>query len=778
MRTWTGTLRSRAAAILVVSSMLVPLTALPAHAADDATLTVSPTEVAGGSTNDFTFTFTSQNSSLAGAGSTLTLSIDKAFLPAPQTSDANDPGYLQAQNVNCQQGPTITSITGPSTKWLVAMTLQCNSGTSFTVTYNDVTAPSANTTPYTFDATLTGAQNGLTVTGSGPSVLVHDAHPPTLDSAVGGDGQVALAWTAPTAGGTVTGYQVQRSLTSGTGFTDLGAPLAASTLSTTDTPVTNGTTYYYRVRTVTAMASSAPSNELSATPRVAPNAPSMISATPGDSQVSLVWAAPTGGAPVTGYRLERSLAAGGPFTTAATLGNVTTTVDTGLTNGTTYWYQVRALNGTSAGPPSTPAQSATPQAALAAPHAPSLTKAEAGDSQVLLEWVPSSTGGAVATYTVERAVHTGSTVGAFTDLQTGLTGLTHTDTAAVNGTTYSYRVVAVNATSTATSNTLSATPQAPLAAPGAPNLTNAVAGNNQVALTWTPPTTGGAVATYTVERATHTGSTVGAFTDVQTGLTGLTHTDTTAVNGTTYSYRIVAVNATGSATSNVRSATPQAPGNNTGGGGGGGGGPITVPTPPPTTPPQVGRCVDLAPPSNFSDVPVGHMHGRAIDCIAWKGITVGTSPSTFSPGRVTTRAQMASFVARTIREAGVNLPAGRNKFTDDEGSVHQDAINQLAAAGIVVGKTSRRFDPDAPVRRDQMASMMIQTYGFIRDEQVAPGRDYFVDDNGNVHEENINAAAELGLTFGRGANRYAPASGTRRDQMAAFLARLLEALGA
>lgn len=220
------------------------------------------------------------------------------------------------------------------------------------------------------------------------------------------------------------------------------------------------------------------------------------------------------------------------------------------------------------------------------------------------------------------------------------------------------------------------------------------------------------------------------------------------------------------------------------GGGGGGGGPITVPTPPetppetpPITPPAPGRCVDEAPPSNFSDVPAGHMHERSIDCIAWKNITAGTTPRTFSPGRVTTRAQMASFLTRTIREAGVGLPAGRNMFTDDERSVHQHAINQLAAAGVVVGKAPGRFDPGAPIRRDQMATMLVQTYAYIRDEQVEAGRDHFIDDNGNVHEANINAAADLALTFGRTPGRYEPASGTRRDQMAAFITRLLELLG-
>lgn len=74
----------------------------------------------------------------------------------------------------------------------------------------------------------------------------------------------------------------------------------------------------------------------------APRAPTGLTATAGDGQVSLTWKASAG---ATSYNVKRATVSGGPYTTIA---NVTTTsyTDTGLVNGTTYCYVVSALNST------------------------------------------------------------------------------------------------------------------------------------------------------------------------------------------------------------------------------------------------------------------------------------------------------------------------------------------------------------------------------------------------------------------------------------------------
>ena len=78
---------------------------------------------------------------------------------------------------------------------------------------------------------------------------------------------------------------------------------------------------------------------------VVPDVPTGLTATPGNAQVVLAWAAPAsdGGSPITGYKLYRSTTSGGAYALIASPTALTYT-DTGLTNGQTYWYKVSAVN--------------------------------------------------------------------------------------------------------------------------------------------------------------------------------------------------------------------------------------------------------------------------------------------------------------------------------------------------------------------------------------------------------------------------------------------------
>ena len=70
----------------------------------------------------------------------------------------------------------------------------------------------------------------------------------------------------------------------------------------------------------------------------------VVTATAGDTQVSLSWTAAQGflGWNVSGYNIGKSTSSGGPYAFSASLGNVTSSTRTGLTNGTTYYFVVRA----------------------------------------------------------------------------------------------------------------------------------------------------------------------------------------------------------------------------------------------------------------------------------------------------------------------------------------------------------------------------------------------------------------------------------------------------
>jgi len=352
--------------------------------------------------------------------------------------------------------------------------------------------------------------------------------PPREVIATAWNARVSLTWNLSSG---ATSYYVKRSTTSGGPYTLIGAPRATEY---TDTRVTNGTTYFYVVSAANSVAESANSAQVSATPNVPPAAPTGLTASAGNAQVSLSWNASTG---ATSYHVKRSTTSGGPYTQigAPTATNYT---DTGLTNGTSYFYVVSAVN--SAGQSANSAQvSATPNAP---PAAPTGLTASAGNAQVSLSW-NASTG--ATSYHVKRSTTSG---GPYTEIGAP-TATNYTDTGVTNGTTYFYVVSAVNSGGeSANSAQVSATPNTP---PAAPTGLSASAGNAQVSLSWNAST---GATSYHVKRSTTSG---GPYTQVGAP-TATNYTDTGLTNGTTYFYVVSAVNSAGeSANSTQASATPE-----------------------------------------------------------------------------------------------------------------------------------------------------------------------------------------------------------------------------
>jgi glycosyl hydrolase family 44/fibronectin type III domain protein len=160
---------------------------------------------------------------------------------------------------------------------------------------------------------------------------------PTGLMATAGNAQVILTWTATAK---ATSYNLKRSATTGGPYTLLSSPSAASF---TDTAVNNGTTYFYVVSAVNSAGESANSAEASAKPTAptqVPVAPTGLMANAANAQVSLTW---TASATATSYHLKRSTTTGGPYTQISAP-TTTSFTDTGLTNDTTYFYVVSALN--------------------------------------------------------------------------------------------------------------------------------------------------------------------------------------------------------------------------------------------------------------------------------------------------------------------------------------------------------------------------------------------------------------------------------------------------
>ena len=375
---------------------------------------------------------------------------------------------------------------------------------------------------------------------------------PTLNPATAGNGTVALTWNAPaTNGGTpITNYRIYRGTSAAARHSS--PPRQRRPATTTPRPRQRHAYYYGSPRTTpSATAVLRRAHRDSAT---TPGTPTLNPATAGDGTVASTGTHPPsdGGAAVSGYKIYRGTSSGGE-TLLTTLDTATGYVDSGLANGTTYYYRVSATNRAGEGDVSTE-RSATPGTV---PGAPALNAADAGDGSVTLRWsAPASNGGfPVAAYNVYRGTASGGET-----LLTTLGSTSYVDTGAANGTTYYYRVGALNSLGEgAPSNELSATPvAAPVVnAPDAPSLDSATA-TRPVLLSWRPGASdGGSPLTgYRVYRGTASGGeTLLASLGSQTS-----YSDDSAAYGTTYYYRVTAVNAVGeSAPSSELSATPVAP---------------------------------------------------------------------------------------------------------------------------------------------------------------------------------------------------------------------------
>ena len=136
-----------------------------------------------------------------------------------------------------------------------------------------------------------------------------------------------------------------------------------------DTGVTNGTTYYYEVEAVNSVGRAAASNQASATPATVPAAPTASGAA-GTGEVNISWTTPssTGGAPITGYDVLRGTTSGDESSTPiATAVSGTSYNDTSVTYGTTYYYEVEAVNAAGRSAASNEV-SAAPEAAMITPQ--------------------------------------------------------------------------------------------------------------------------------------------------------------------------------------------------------------------------------------------------------------------------------------------------------------------------------------------------------------------------------------------------------------------------
>ncbi len=173
----------------------------------------------------------------------------------------------------------------------------------------------------------------------------------------------------------------------------------------------------------------------------------------------------------------------------------------------------------------------------------------------------------------------------------------------------------------------------------------------------------------------------------------------------------------------------------------------------------------------------GSVHEGDIDLMFELGITLGCNPPVndeYCPKDKLTRGEIAAFLRRNL-----DLPYVEADFFDDDAeSIFAGDINALAEVGIAFGCTETSYCPDAELRREEMAELLVRAFAPLDPDRYAnpDDIDYFTDDEDSLFEESINRLKYAGVTIGCDPpdnTLFCSTTSLSREQMASFMARAL-----
>ena len=165
----------------------------------------------------------------------------------------------------------------------------------------------------------------------------------------------------------------------------------------------------------------------------------------------------------------------------------------------------------------------------------------------------------------------------------------------------------------------------------------------------------------------------------------------------------------------------------------------------------------------------GNIFENAIVWLAQEKITVGCNPPANTNYCPNDPVTRGEMAVFISRVLGLPAPSD-DYFTDDTGEFYEAAANRLFEAGITVGCGPNRYCGDRSLPRQEMAAFLARILGLPE-----TSTDHFVDDNGSVFEGAINKIGEAGITLGCNPpvnDRFCPTDEVTRGQMAAFFKRV------
>lgn len=180
--------------------------------------------------------------------------------------------------------------------------------------------------------------------------------------------------------------------------------------------------------------------------------------------------------------------------------------------------------------------------------------------------------------------------------------------------------------------------------------------------------------------------------------------------------------------------------------------------------------VPEVPGTSFTDVPAGAYYEEAVGWAVEKGITKGTSDSTFTPDGVCTRAQAVTFLWRAAGSPAAK--AGSLPFADVKaGSYYDDAVRWAVENGVTVGTSATTFSPNATCSRAQIVTFLWRA----QKSPAAGSANPFDDVAGNAYyADAVQWAVQKNITKGTGATAFSPDANCIRAQIVTFLYRSMK----
>lgn len=179
----------------------------------------------------------------------------------------------------------------------------------------------------------------------------------------------------------------------------------------------------------------------------------------------------------------------------------------------------------------------------------------------------------------------------------------------------------------------------------------------------------------------------------------------------------------------------------------------------------------------FADVSSARWYADAVDFVAARQLFNGVGDHEFAPNAVLTRAMFASVIANL---EGADLTSySASAFVDvDQEAWYSAAIAWAAEHQLMSGVGQGKFDPDAPVTREQLAVMVHNYLEYKGTELAGTDKPAFTDANAvsDWAREAVTTLQSNGIISGTAENTFAPKANADRAAVATLLRNLVTKL--